>query len=151
MATETPPSVDVRLENFEGPLDLLLFLIKKNDLEIYDIPIASITQEYLSYLDLIKELNLETAGEFLVMASTLMQIKAQMLLPSPEGEAAEGPDPREELINKLLEYQRYKEAASMLSIYNEKAKDIYYRQVPPPFSRDEFTLSASVFDLMAAK
>jgi segregation and condensation protein A len=150
MVTETPPSVDVRLENFEGPLDLLLFLIKKDDLDIYDIPIATITQEYLSYLELIKELNLETAGEFLVMAATLMQIKSQMLLPSPEGEAAEGPDPREELINKLLEYQRYKEAASMLSIYNEKAKDVYYRQVPPPFSKEEFTLSASVFDLMAA-
>src|ERR1043165_6268808 len=92
-------AIDVRLENFEGPLDLLLFLIRKNDLDIYDIPIAEITQEYLSYLDLIKELDLEMAGEFLVMASTLMQIKAQMLLPSPEGEEAEGPDPREELIN----------------------------------------------------
>src|SRR5205823_4610795 len=116
---------DVRLENFEGPLDLLLFLIRKEDLDIYDIPIAKITQEYLSYLDLIKELNLETAGEFLVMAATLMQIKSQMLLPSPEGETAEGPDPRAELINKLLEYQRYKEAASVLTVYNEKAKDIY--------------------------
>src|SRR6478672_773281 len=98
-----PGAIDVRLENFEGPLDLLLFLIRKSDLDIYDIPISQITQEYLSYLDLIKELDLEMAGEFLVMASTLMQIKAQMLLPSPEGEAAEGPDPREELINKLLE------------------------------------------------
>ncbi len=142
--------VDVRLENFEGPLDLLLYLIRRDDLNIYDIPIAQITQEYLSYLDLIKELNLETAGEFLVMASTLMQIKAQMLLPSPEGEQAEGPDPRTELVNKLLEYQRYKEAASMLTVYNERAKDIFYRQVPPPFSKDEFILSASTFDLMAA-
>jgi segregation and condensation protein A len=143
-------AIDVRLENFEGPLDLLLFLIRKNDLEISDIPIAQITQEYLSYLDLIKELNLEMAGEFLVMASTLMQIKAQMLLPSPEGEEAEGPDPRAELINKLLEYQRYKEAASMLTTYNEKAKDVFYRHVPPPFNEEEFVLSASVFDLMTA-
>src|SRR3954470_4780057 len=142
--------IDVRLENFEGPLDLLLYLIRKNDLEISDIPIAEITQEYLSYLDLIKELNLETAGDFLVMASTLMQIKAQMLLPSPEGEEAEGPDPREELINKLLEYQRYKEAASVLTVFNEKAKDVYYRQAPPPFSQDEFVLKASVFDLLGA-
>src|SRR5580704_15135869 len=141
---------DVRLENFEGPLDLLLFLIRKNDLDIYDIPIAQITQEYLSYLDLIKELNLEMAGEFLVMASTLMQIKAQMLLPSPEGEAAEGPDPRAELINKLLDYQRYKEAASLLTVYNEKAKDVFYRQVLPSFGEDDFVLSASVFDLMEA-
>jgi segregation and condensation protein A len=145
-----PPGMDVRLENFEGPLDLLLYLIRKNDLDIYDIPISQITQEYLGYLDLIKELNLETAGEFLVMASTLMQIKAQMLLPSPEGEDAEGPDPREELISKLLEYQRYKEAAAVLSVYNEKAKDVYYRHVPPPFSDDEFVLSASVFDLLGA-
>ena len=141
---------DVRLENFEGPLDLLLFLIRKNDLDIYDIPIADITQEYLSYLDVIKELNLETAGEFLVMASMLMQIKAQMLLPSPEGEEAEGPDPRTELMNKLLDYQRYKEAASVLTVYNERAKDVYYRQVLPPFEKDEFILSASVFDLLSA-
>src|SRR3954463_8661356 len=89
----TPAGVDVRLENFEGPLDLLLYLIRKNDLDVYDIPISQITQEYLSYLDLMKVLDLEMAGEFLVMASMLMQIKAQMLLPSPEGEAAEGPDP----------------------------------------------------------
>jgi segregation and condensation protein A len=151
METGTPAqTIDVRLENFEGPLDLLLFLIRKNDLEISDIPIAQITQEYLSYLDLIKELNLEMAGEFLVMASTLMQIKAQMLLPSPEGEAAEGPDPRAELVNKLLEYQRYKEAASILAVANERAKDVFYRQVPPPLNKDEFVLSASVFDLMSA-
>src|SRR5258708_2079361 len=84
------------------------------------------------------------------MASTLMQIKAQMLLPSPEGEEAEGPDPRAELINKLLEYQRYKEAASMLTTFNEKAKDVFYRQAPPPFSEEEFVLSASVFDLLGA-
>jgi segregation and condensation protein A len=145
-----PAGIDVRLENFEGPLDLLLFLIRKSDLDIYDIPIASITQEYLSYLDIIKDLNLETAGEFLVMASTLMQIKAQMLLPSPEGDEAEGPDPRQELVNKLLEYQRYKEAAGLLTVYNDKAKDVFYRQAPPPFSEDEFMLSASVLDLVSA-
>jgi segregation and condensation protein A len=142
--------VDVRLENFEGPLDLLLFLIRKSDLDIYDIPIAQITQEYLSYLDIIKELNLETAGEFLVMASTLMQIKAQMLLPSPEGEEAEGPDPREELMNKLLDYQRYKEAALTLAVFNDKAKDIFYRQVPPVFGEEEYVLKSSVIDLLAA-
>src|SRR5579862_9681973 len=108
--TTLPGGMDVRLDTFEGPLDLLLHLIRKNDMDIYDIPIAEITQEYLSYLDLIKELNLETAGEFLVMASTLMQIKAQTLLPSPDTDSEQGPDPREELTNKLLEYQRYKEA-----------------------------------------
>src|SRR5438132_13381897 len=111
--TTLPGAMDIRLDTFEGPLDLLLHLIRKNDMNIYDIPIAQITQEYLSYLDLIKELNLEMAGEFLVMASTLMQIKAQLLLPSPEGEEAEGPDARAELVNKILEYQRYKEEHSM--------------------------------------
>src|SRR5437762_9764165 len=125
--SDTPQQMDVSLEIFEGPLDLLLHLIKKNDLEISDIPIAQITHEYLAYLDLMKDLDLETAGEFLVMASTLMQIKAQMLLPSPEVEPEEGPDPRTELINKLLEYQQYKEAANILGGYNEKAKDTFYR------------------------
>ncbi|OGR93375.1 MAG: hypothetical protein A2992_06220 [Elusimicrobia bacterium RIFCSPLOWO2_01_FULL_59_12] len=141
---------DVRLENFEGPLDLLLYLIRRDDLDIYDIPIAQITREYLSYLNVIKDLNLETAGDFLVMASTLMLIKAQMLLPSPEGEEAEGPDPRAELVSKLLEYQRYKEAAALLAAYNEKAKDVYYRQAPLPFAQEDFALSASVFDLIGA-
>src|SRR5579864_230668 len=135
--SEPGSAIDVRLENFEGPLDLLLYLIRKNDLDIYDIPIAHITQEYLSYLDLMKDLNLETAGEFLVMASTLMQIKAQLLLPSPEAEQEEGPDPRAELVNKLLEYQQFKEAAGILATYNEKAKDVYYRTVPPRFGEEE--------------
>jgi segregation and condensation protein A len=148
---ETPQQMDVSLDNFEGPLDLLLHLIKKNDLQISDIPIAQITQEYLSYLDLMKDLNLEMAGEFLVMASTLMVIKAQMLLPAPDLTNEEtGPDPRAELVNKLMEYQRFKEAAGVLSAYKEKAKDIYYRSVPPQFEQEDFTLRASVFDLLTA-
>ena len=142
--------IDVRLENFEGPLDLLLYLIRKDDLDIYDIPIAEITQEYLAYLDLMKDLNLETAGEFLVMASTLMQIKAQLLLPSPETTEEEGPDPRTELVNKLIEYQQFKEAATILAGYKEKTQDIYYRSVPPRFGEEDFTLKASVFDLLGA-
>jgi len=155
-ATATPvpggaaPGLDVRLENFEGPLDLLLFLIKKNDLEIKDIPIAQITQEYLSYLDLIKNLNLEMAGEFLVMASTLMQIKAQMLLPAPDMQEEEGPDPRTALINKLLEYQKFKEASTILSGFHERTKDVYYRNAPTVFGEEDFTLRASVFDLLGA-
>src|SRR3989442_21399 len=102
------PTYEVHLEVFEGPLDLLLFLIRKNDLDIYNIPISEITKEYLAYIELMKDLNLEAAGDFLVMASTLMQIKAQMLLPS-HAEEEEGPDPRLELVNKLLEYQKFKE------------------------------------------
>jgi segregation and condensation protein A len=146
--SQNTSGIDVRLDNFEGPLDLLLYLIRKDDLDIYDIPIAQITQEYLSYLDIMKELNLESVGSFLVMASTLMQIKAQMLLPSPESEENEGPDPRAELINKLLEYQRYKEAALILAGYGEKEKDIFYRAAGPEFENDDFSLTASVFDLL---
>ncbi len=149
--SDSSQQMDVSLEVFEGPLDLLLHLIKKNDLEIKDIPIAEITHEYLQYLDLMKDLNLEMAGEFLVMASTLMQIKAQMLLPAPDAAEEEtGPDPRAELVNKLLEYQRFKEAAGTLTAYNEKAKDIYYRKTPPAFEKDDFLLQATVFDLLAA-
>lgn len=143
-------AIDVRLDNFEGPLDLLLYLIKKNDLEISDIPIAEITREYLDHMDLMKDLNLEVAGEFLVMASTLMQIKAQMLLPAPEVEGDEGPDPRSELMNKLMEYQRYKEAATILTGWNEKAKDVYYRHVPPHFDEEAYVLRAATVDLVAA-
>jgi segregation and condensation protein A len=149
--TESAHQMDVTLDVFEGPLDLLLHLIKKNDLEIANIPIAQITQEYLGYLDMLKDLNLEMAGEFLVMASTLVQIKAQMLLPSPETLDEEtGPDPRAELVNKLLEYQRFKEAAGILSVYNEKAKNIYYRNAPPHFDHEDFALRATVVDLLAA-
>jgi len=140
---------DVKLEIFEGPLDLLLHLIRKNDLNIYDIPISQITSEYLAYLDLIKEMNLEMAGEFLVMASTLMQIKARTLLPAPETAGDEGPDPRAELVNRLLEYQRYKEAAKELSKSMEAHKEIYYRGAPL-FSDEDYALGTTLFDLMDA-
>jgi segregation and condensation protein A len=96
----------VKLERFEGPLDLLLHLIKRDEIEIYDIPIARITDQYLQYLDMMRDLNLEVAGEFLVMASTLMRIKVKMLLPaSPLGEEAEEGDPRDALVQQLLEYR----------------------------------------------
>jgi len=109
----------VKLETFEGPLDLLLHLIKKNEIDIYDIPIAVITQQYLDYLEMMKNLNLDIAGEFLLMAATLLHIKSKMLLPpteeeQPEGEEAEE-DPRAELVRRLLEYQRFKEAALELT------------------------------------
>jgi segregation and condensation protein A len=109
----------VKLAAFEGPLDLLLYLIKKNELEIYDIPISVITQQYLEYLEIMKNLNLDVAGEFLLMAATLLHIKSKMLLPPSEGEEGEGEkeeeDPRAELVRRLLEYQRFKEAARELS------------------------------------
>ena len=105
----------VRLQNFEGPLDLLLHLIKKHELNIYDIPIALITQQYLDYLDLMQELNLDVAGEFLVMAATLIHVKSRMLLPRPDP-SQEDPaeDPREALVRRLLEHQRFKAAAELL-------------------------------------
>ena len=114
------PSLDavpVKLENFEGPLDLLLFLIKKNEVSIYDIPIALITAQYLATIELMQELNLDVAGEFLVMAATLIHIKSKMLLPRPETAAAvegEEEDPRDALVRRLLEHQKFKAAAGLL-------------------------------------
>src|SRR5512147_3020303 len=112
--TELP--YQVRIEQFEGPLDLLLHLIKKNEINIYDIPIAMIAQQYLEYVEAMKDLNLNVAGEFLVMAATLLQIKSKMLLPAEEtaDDEEDGPDPREELVRRLLEYKTYKEAARQL-------------------------------------
>ncbi len=105
----------VRLANFEGPLDLLLHLIRKHEVNIYDIPIALVTQQYLDYIDLMQELNLDVAGEFLVMAATLIHIKSRMLLPRPDP-TQEDPeeDPREALVRRLLEHQKYKAAAELL-------------------------------------
>jgi len=105
----------IRLINFEGPLDLLLHLIKKHEVNVYDIPISLITQQYLDYLDLMQELNLDVAGEFLVMAATLIHVKSRMLLPRPDP-SQEDPaeDPREALVRRLLEHQRFKAAAELL-------------------------------------
>jgi segregation and condensation protein A len=103
----------VKLEKFEGPLDLLLHLIKKEELDIYDIPIARVTRQYLEYIEFMRMLDLDVAGEFLVLASDLMRIKARMLLPKPEELEDEG-DPRADLVRRLLEYRKYKEVASDL-------------------------------------
>jgi segregation and condensation protein A len=111
------PDYPVRLTNFEGPLDLLIHLIKKNEVDVYDIPIALISQQYLEYLDLMREINLDVAGEFLVMAATLIHIKSRMLVPRVEAGAeadAEEEDPREALVQRLLDHQRFKAAAEML-------------------------------------
>lgn len=111
------PDYPVRLTNFEGPLDLLIHLIRKNEVDVYDIPIALISQQYMAYLDLMREIDLDVAGEFLVMAATLIHIKSRMLVPRVEqaGEAGEvEEDPREALVQRLLEHQRFKAAAGML-------------------------------------
>jgi len=138
----------VNLENFEGPLDLLLFLIKKNDLDILNIEISKITKEYIAYLEIMQELNPEVVGEFLVMASTLMQIKAKSLLPSadmPEEEI--GPDPRSELVAKLVEYQKFKEAANFLKGRSEEFQNVFYRGAPQFAERDK-ALNIQIFDLL---
>jgi segregation and condensation protein A len=121
------------LEIFEGPLDLLLHLIKKNEVSIIDIPIATITEQYLATLELMENLSLDVAGEFLVMAATLIHIKSRMLLPAGDDEAdeEEGIDPREELVRRLLEYQRYKEAAAELEQRDLLARDVFVRSATP--------------------
>jgi len=143
---------EVKLEIFEGPLDLLLYLIKKQDMDIRDIQISSITQEYLDVIHMMKELNLEVAGEFLVIASTLLQIKARSLLPqdSAAQEADEGPDPQAELTARLLEYQKFKEAAQFLTGKEFEARDTFYRNKIPTFSEEDLRLDASLFELMDA-
>ena len=110
-------AVPVRLEQFEGPLDLLLHLIRKNEVNIYDIPIALITTQYLHTLELMEELDLDVAGEFVVMAATLIHIKSRMLLPRPEtaaGVEGDEEDPRDALVRRLLEHQKFKAAAELL-------------------------------------
>lgn len=151
--TELP--YQVRIDKFEGPLDLLLHLIKKNEINIYDIPIALIAQQYLEYLTAMRELNLAVAGEFLVMAATLLQIKSKMLLPAEEAEAddEDGPDPREELVRRLLEYKQYKEAARQLDGQEKLWRDCYRREPcePAVTDSDETLLeNVSLFDLVDA-
>jgi segregation and condensation protein A len=114
------------LDIFEGPLDLLLHLIKKNEVDIYDIPIATITDQYLAYLEFLDQLNLDLAGEYLVMAATLMHIKSRMLLPASEGDEEDEEDPRDELVQQLEEYRRFREAAGHLA-----ERDILFRDVFP--------------------
>ncbi len=149
-------SYQVRLEIFEGPMDLLLHLIKKHELDIYDIPISLITQQYLEYLTLMQNLDMEIAGEFLVMASTLTHIKSRMLLPPPENpeDDDEGTDPRAELIRRLLEYKRFKDAAQSLEEKEMQWSQVYTRtaDAAPELPADDEPLlfDFHLFDLMAA-
>ena len=117
----------IKLEQFEGPLDLLLFFIKRDELNIYDIPISKITKEFLEYVNLIKILDLEIAGDFILMASTLMHIKVRMLLPKEIDEKGEEIDPRADLVKALLEYKRYKEMSEELAFFESNQRKINYR------------------------
>ncbi len=143
----------IRLTNFEGPLDLLLYFIKRDKLNIYDIPIARITHEFLEYVRLMKMLNLEVVGDFLVTASMLLQIKARMLLPKPESEETEEEDPRTELVHRLLEYKRYKEAAEALAERHQQYRYYLYRAIPDPTPAqmvEPVYKNASLLDLLTA-
>ena len=144
----------IRLEQFEGPLDLLLHLIKKNEINIYDIPMALITKQYLEHINLMKSLNLVVAGEFLVLAATLIHIKSKMLLPSePDGEEEEGQDPRAELVRQLLQYKQFKEAAYDLQDRERLWREVYRRAPLPtatPMESEETPFELTLFDLMGA-
>lgn len=117
----------VKLQKFEGPLDLLLFFIRRDELDIYDIPISKITQEFIDYMKLIQTLDLEAAGDFILMASTLMQIKVRMLLPKEVDEKGEEIDPRADLVKALLEYIRYKETAEEFSFFEANQRKVNFR------------------------
>jgi segregation and condensation protein A len=145
----------IRLPEFEGPLDLLLYLIRRESIDIHDIPIAPITHQYMEYLELMQELNLDVAGEFMVMAATLIHIKSKMLVPRSPAEAAEEDevDPREALVERLLEFQRYKEAAGVLHQKGEVRAATWGRPdtaVVIPGSEGEEILEAGLFDLIGA-
>jgi segregation and condensation protein A len=149
----------IKLEIFEGPLDLLLYLVKKDHLNIYDIPIAQVTEQYLRYLELMRLLDLNVAGDFLVMAATLIQIKSRMLLPAQDDKPQpqeEEDDPRAELVQRLLEYERFKEIAEHLRKRQIKQQEIFKRPAPAQLSfekKDDSTevyFEASIFDLINA-
>ena len=146
----------IKLDQFEGPLDLLLFFIKRDELNIYDIPISKITKEFLEYVNLIQLLDLEVAGDFILMASTLMHIKVRMLLPREVDEKGEEIDPRAELIQALLEYKKYKEMSEELAFFETNQRKINYRgnysedekEGPPDY--EMLLKNVTVFDLAKA-
>ena len=151
----------VNLEIFEGPLDLLLYLIRREELEIYDIPIGRITEQYMQYLDLMRQLNLDVAGEFIVMAATLMVIKSRMMLPvdrrqTEEGTDEEWVDPRLDLVRQLIEYKKFKDAAGRLAEYEALTQESFdYGGGRPKFEKTaadaaDALASIDMFDLLTA-
>ncbi|UCB51220.1 MAG: segregation/condensation protein A [Deltaproteobacteria bacterium] len=146
------PDYEVRLEIFQGPLDLLLHLIRKNEVDIFDIPIATIADQYLEYLDMMKALNINVAGDFLVMASTLLHIKSRLLLPHLEEDEEE--DPRVEITRPLLEYLRLKEMAGELLERELLDRDVFARRLSPEYTvqleSEEPLLDVNLFQLMDA-
>jgi segregation and condensation protein A len=147
-------AVVFHLDRFEGPLDLLLYLIQRDEIDIYDIPIAHITKQYLAFLEVIDVFSLDNAGDFLVMAATLMRIKVRMLLPIQRpAEDEEDGDPRDELVRRLLEYKKFKEASEKLAAAEERRRDWYHRGTEFPYLEPDeqpAELSLSMFDLLSA-
>jgi len=127
-----PDALEVILEAFEGPLDLLLYLIKRQNLDILDIPVADITRQYVSYIDLMQDMRFELAAEYLVMAAMLAEIKSRMLLPRPVTEDEDELDPRAELVRRLQEYERFKQAAQDLDEIPRQGRDVFQAHVEPP-------------------
>jgi len=150
-------SYKLKLDVFEGPLDLLLYLIKKDDINIYDIPITQVTEQYLRYIEMLKLLDLEIIGDFFVMAATLMQIKSRMLLPpDPSQVEEEQMDPRDELVRRLLEYKKFKEIASDLQQREIRRQDLFTRAIDEEKAQalredaKEVYFEVSLFDLITA-
>jgi segregation and condensation protein A len=146
---------EIKLDIFEGPLDLLLYLIKKNEIDIYDIPMALITRQYLEYIEMLGSLNLDLAGEFLILAATLIHIKSRLLLPVEEDPSAEEEeDPRAELVRQLLDYQAFKEAALQLDSRQVLERDVFTRSCPAAEPDDPdppgVFVEMDVFDLVKA-
>ena len=155
-------SYEVKLEAFTGPLDLLLHLIHRLEIDIYDIPMAELTAQYIDHLHAMQELELNEASEYLVMAATLLAIKSRMLLPIHEGELEEtdfieeGPDPREELVSRLIEYKKYKEAAANLQTLEEERAQVYTKaptdlsEYMPSEQLVLFETDVNVYDMLSA-
>lgn len=152
-------TINIRLDAFEGPLDLLYHLIEKNEIDIYDIPIASLTEQYLAYLDEAADRDMDGMSEFLLMAATLLEIKSKMLLPVPKTEEEEGPDPREELVQRLLEYKKIKDVTDTLKEREEEAALIFYKEADasvaklkeqPPGALEDLLQGVTMEDLYRA-
>ncbi len=153
MESSGEPGLKIRLDVFEGPLDMLLHMITREEIDLWNIPIARVTEQYLSYLSLMRDLNINLAGEWLVMAATLIQIKSRMLLPpdptgAPQEESKE--DPRNELVYQLLEHQKFKNAAQMLHSREEVENAVWHKPPKEVLSDDEEVISVTLFDLVKA-
>jgi segregation and condensation protein A len=153
IASSDTSGITIRLDEFQGPLDLLLHLIKKEEIDIWNIPIARITEQYLEYLQLMKDLNINLAGEWVVMAATLIYIKSRMLLPPDLASAASeevADDPRRELVYQLLEHQKFKNAAQMLYTREEVENAVWNRPPNEVLEAGGEVVAVSLFDLLKA-